>query len=72
MAKRKPAKPKFKVGDLVYSYQNPTKKARVSHVFPSTEVGFEPNYKLALHDTDGYSYSSKYIGQKSLSKRKQR
>lgn len=65
-------KPKYKVGDMVYSYLNPTVKRRISHVFPAQEKGFKANYKIALIDKDGYSYSSKYIGEGSISKKKLR
>jgi len=62
--------PKYKRGDLVYSYQNPTVKRPVSHVFPSDDPEYSHKYKLALQDKDGYSYSSKYLNEESLSRRK--
>lgn len=64
--------PKFRVGDMVYSWQNPSKKRRVSHVNLSTEKGFPHKYKVALKNPDGYSYSSKWMNEKSLRKTKPR
>lgn len=66
------AKLKYKIGDMVYSYQNPTVKRRVSHARPGLDEGDPNRYKLALKDRDGYSYSSKWINEGSLSRRKLR
>ncbi len=63
------AKPKYKVGDMVYSYQNPTVKRRVSHI-RLEKPPYSHSYKLALRDKDGYGYSSKWINEGSLSKRR--
>ncbi len=65
------SKPKYKVGDMVYSYLNPTVKRRVSHIHEN-EAGYPNKYKLSLRDKDGYSYSSHWIDEQSLSKRKKR
>ena len=65
-------KPKFKVGDMAYSYQNPTVKRRVSHVFPSKDPEYSHKYKLALYNKDGFSYSSNYINEESLHKRRKK
>lgn len=62
---------KYKVGDMVYSYQNPTVKRRVSHRRKGAP-GYPNAYKLSLRDRDGYSYSSKWINEGSLSKRRKR
>ena len=67
---KKVKKPKFKVGDMVYSWQNPTVKRRVSHVQVSKEYGYPHNYKVALVDKDGYGHSSKWMAEKSLHKTK--
>ncbi len=69
MAKRI-SKPKFKVGDMVYSWQNPDVRRRVSHVFPSEHYGYPHKYKVALVDSEGYSRSSKYMDETSLCKRR--
>lgn len=63
------AKPKYKVGDMVYTYLNPTVKRRISHV-RENDPGYPHNYKLALRDKDGYSYSSHWVGEGSISRRK--
>jgi hypothetical protein len=68
---RKGRKPKYKVGDMVYSWQNPTVKRRVSHV-QLQPSGFPPKYKVALYDKEGYSYSSKWMDEASLRKTKRR
>lgn len=71
--KKKPAKkPKFKVGDMVYSWQNPDVKRRVSHVSLSDDPNYAHKYKVALYDKQGYSYSSKWMDEKSLSKTKKK
>lgn len=65
-------KPKYKVDDMVYSWQNPTIKRRVSHRRLSTELGYSHQYKVALVDSRGYGRSSKWMGEGSLSKRRKR
>ena len=69
---RKVRPPKYKLRELVYSYQNPMVARPVSHVFPSGDPEYSHKYKLALRDKDGYSYSSKYINEGSLSRRRRR
>ena len=63
-------KPKYKVGDMVYSWQNPTVKRRVSHRRLSDEAGYPHKYKVALIDKDGYGHSSIWMNECSLSKRR--
>jgi hypothetical protein len=70
MKKLKP--PKYKRGDMVYTYQNPTKAYPVSHIFPSDDPEYSHKYKLALRDKDGFGYSSKYMNEESLSRRRKR
>lgn len=71
MARKKKVKaPKYKVGDMAYSYQNPTVKRRVTHIRKSDNPDYEHAYKLALYRQGGYSYSSKWINESSLYKRK--
>lgn len=72
MKTKKRAKMKYKVGDMVYSYVNPTVKRRVSHARADPDPGYPNRYKLALVDRDGYGYSSKWINEGSLSRRKLR
>lgn len=69
MAKRKTEKTKFKVGDMVYTYINPNIKARISH-FRKGEDGYPNAYKLAIYDEDGYSHSSKWVDEQSVSKKR--
>jgi len=60
---------KYKVGDMVYSYQNKTVKRRVSHTSKQPR-GYQNKYKVSLRDKNGYPYSSKWMSESSLSKRK--
>jgi len=77
----KTRKSPFKVNDMVYSYQNPNDKMRVSHfrdngVVDGVDYGW--SYSVALKtDGDGnynpkgkYSKSSKWMSQNSMSKTK--
>lgn len=43
---------------------------RVSHVREEHEYGYPHQYKVALSDEEGYSYSSKWMSESSLSKTK--
>jgi LEA14-like dessication related protein len=63
-------KVKFKYDDKVYSYQNPSKAGYVRFIKESSNPDYDHQYKLALFDDNGYSYSSNWINEKSLSKRK--
>ncbi len=68
-------KAKFKVGDMVYSWQNPNYKARVSFVRDNgvednTDYGF--SYKVTLKDREGYTHSSKWMDEDSLYKYKKK
>ena len=63
------ARLKYRVGDMVFSYANPTKKCRISKTFQN-DRGYPNSYIIALTDDEGYSYSSKYIDEKSISKRR--
>ena len=56
------SKPKFKVGDMVYSYQNKTEKRPISYIKESSDSTYDHKYKLSL--IDGYS---NWIDEKSLS-----
>jgi LEA14-like dessication related protein len=63
-------KVKFKYDDKVYSYQNPSIAGYVRFIKESSNPDYDHQYKLALFDDNGYSYSSNWINEKSLSKRK--
>jgi len=65
-------KPKYKAGDMVYSWVNPTKKARVSHIRKSDDCEYPHAYKLALKDKDGFSHSSKWINETTIRKTKRK
>lgn len=60
-------KSKYRVGQMVYSWQNPTRKARISHISPG-EGEYPTKYKLALMTKGGYSHSSKWINEPSIRK----
>jgi hypothetical protein len=60
-------KPKFKMGDMVYSWQNPTVKGRVLRVIEN-EPPYENKYVLRLKREDGSTYNSKFISESSISK----
>ena len=64
------AKPKYKVGDMVYSWQNPTVKREINRVNESTERGYPHKYRLTLIDREGNHYNSKWTNEGSLSKRR--
>lgn len=70
---RKPrpsVKQKFKLGDFVYSSLNPTEKRQISEVkeLKTGVKGFV--YKLILSDSKGRPKKSKWISERSLSRRK--
>lgn len=69
---RKIKKPKYKVGDEVYSYQNPTVKRPITMIREPKEPGFDPAYKLSLKTKDGYTRSSNWINESSLYKRRRK
>jgi hypothetical protein len=70
MGAPKNKKVKYKYDDLVYSYQNPSSPGYVRFIKESDDPDFDHKYKLVLYDNDGYSYSSNWINEKSLSKKK--
>ncbi len=59
-----PTKPKFGIGDEVYSYQNPRKSAPIAIIIKSDDPKYEHSYVLQLPGR-----RSKYMGEKSLRKR---
>ena len=70
MATKKSKPLKYKMGDMVYSYQNPTVARPVNKIIRSDDPEYDHKYILSLKDKDGYSHSSKHINEKSLRKRK--
>jgi hypothetical protein len=64
--------PKYTYGDMLYSYQNPNKPGRVFRIVISDDPEYQHKYKLTLKDKDGYTYSSNFINENSLSKRKKK
>jgi hypothetical protein len=63
-------KPKYKVGDMVYSYQNPTKKREINRVFVEPDAGYQHKYRLSLVDAEGNKKHSNWTSESSLSKTK--
>lgn len=61
---------KFKHGDMLYSYLNPTVPYPVTYISPSNDPEYQHKYKLSLRDKDGYSYSSHFINEASLKRTK--
>ena len=57
--------PLYKIGDLVFSYQNRDKPEPIRAVRLSDDPVYSHAYKLTLHNDNG-SYSSKWIDEPSL------
>lgn len=73
MATAKKVKPpKYKMGDEVYSYQNPTVKRKINRINKALEADDVNRYRLTLYDKDGYPKNSNWINEKSLSKRRKK
>ena len=70
MAKKK--KVKYKIGQFVYSYQNPTEKRPINRIRESQDGDYDHMYRLTLPDRQGYPVNSNWINEKSLSLRKQK
>lgn len=68
--KAKVKKPKYKVGDEVYSWQNPTVKRKINRINLSDDGNYQHRYRLTFYDKDGYPTNSKWMGESSLYKRK--
>ena len=66
------AKTKYKVGDKVYSWQNPAVACSINRISASPDVGYPHKYRLTLIDSHGNHYNSKWLNEGSLSKRKLR
>ena len=62
--------PMFEVGDMVFSWQNPDEARPVTKINKSDDPQYDHQYIVSLKDKDGYTRSSKWMGEKSLSKSK--
>ena len=62
----KAKKPKYKIGQMVYSYQNRNKKARINFIRISEDSQFDHKYRLTLPGEDGYNKNSNWINESSL------
>jgi len=63
-------KPKFKKGQFVYSYLNPTERRQINLVYVSKHRNREHKYRLTLSDAAGMPKMSRWITESGLSKRK--
>ena len=67
---KKVKKPKYKVGDMVYSWRNPTEKKRINRILISEDPNYDHKYRLTLTGDDGYNYNSSWINETSIRKTK--
>lgn len=67
---QKKLKPKFRIGEFVYSYHNPTEKRQINAIRVSKKFGVAHKYRLTLSDQQSKPKKSVWIDEKSLSKRK--
>lgn len=65
-------KPRYKVGEFVYSKLNPTEKRQINEVKQFKAPGVKPKYRLILCDAKGHPKRSSLIEESSLSRRKKR
>lgn len=68
----KTKKPKYEIGEMVYSYQNPDKKARINFIRLSDDSKYDHKYRLTLPGEDGYNKNSNWINESSLYLRKKK
>jgi hypothetical protein len=63
---KKKKKVKFKIGQLVYSYQNKTKKHPINRIMESDDSQYEHKYRLSLPsgNSNWISESSLYLTKK--------
>jgi len=59
-------KPKYKVGDMVYSWANQDKKAKINKV--SVDDLGVIKYRLTQKGKDGYWYQLKWVHEATVSK----
>ena len=66
--KKRPPKPiKYKIGDMVYSYQNPTVKRPIISIYPSENPLYDHKYRVQLKER-----RSKWMDERSMRKTKPR
>ena len=64
-------KSKYRIGEKVYSYQNPTVARKIDRIrYAEKGTPFQNAYRLILKDSRGYNKNSNWINENSLSKRK--
>lgn len=69
---KKLRKPRYKVGEFVYSKLNPTEKRQINEVKQFKTPGVKPKYRLILCDPKGHPKRSGWIEESTLSRRKKR
>ncbi|MNJ84823.1 hypothetical protein D3C87_22830 [compost metagenome] len=69
---KKVNKPRYKVGEFVYSKLNPTEKRQINEVKQFKTPGVKPKYRLILCDPKGHPKRSGWIEESTLSRRKKR
>lgn len=60
--KKEPKPPKYKIDQMVYSYQNKTKKASINYVRRSYDIDQPHQYRLTLPE----GRHSNWISEKSI------
>ena len=65
-------RPKYKLGEKVYSWQNPTVKREIRQFREGHKDDCIHRYRLRLHRKDGTTYNSKWLNESSLSKRRKK
>lgn len=65
-------KPRYKVGEFVYSRLNPTEKRQINEIKQFKTLGVKPKYRLILCDAKGHPKRSGWIEESTLSRRKKR
>lgn len=69
---KKLLKPRYKVGEFVYSKLNPTEKRQINEIKQFKTLGVKPKYRLILCDAKGHPKRSGWIEESTLSRRKKR
>jgi len=64
--------PKFTYGDMVYGWENPDKPGKVFRIILTDDPEVDHKYRLTLKDKNGFTYSSKPVSEKYLTKRKKK
>jgi hypothetical protein len=69
---KKLQKPRYKVGEFVYSKLNPTEKRQIEDIKQFKTPGVKSKYRLLLCDAKGKPKRSVWIEESTLSRRKKR